>query len=169
MPAPISFQSGFTQSGPVPNLPRNKNLTQFAALPKPATADTVRFGGGEEKVCPHENCPHEAAKAQEAETDEIYQDSGIVKRFKVIPKAIGAMFEGGPWMTLKPFQGWKTDLVQSTVVTLPLTILPGSQLILIPAWMAVGALARSLWTLGKGMIYPDQVLHPKPKAGNSDT
>ena len=170
MPAPISFQSGVNRSGPLPQPARNPNLTKFGAASQAAPRDTVRFGNGAEKTCPHTDCPHEVNETPEVDKPEVKEDGAFKKRLRVTGHAFTDMFHGGKWFDWKPFHGWKSDIVQATVVTLPLTILPGSQLIFIPMWLAGGAVARGLWTLGKGMINPDKVLKPKDdKAAEEST
>ncbi len=101
-------------------------------------------------------------KKQPAETN---NGNWFTKRAKTIWPAIKESFNGGSWNPIAwPFKGWKSDLTQASIITLPLTILPGSQLILIPIWMTLGGIVRSTVALGRGMFWPDTVLNKlKPK------
>ena len=103
----------------------------------------------------------EETKKDEAKpAAEASNGNWFTKRAKTILPGLGAFFHGGEGFSPFhwPFKGWKTDLVQSTLVTLPLTLLPGSQLIMIPLWLALGGAVRSTFALGRGLIKPDAVL-----------
>jgi hypothetical protein len=148
MPTTISF-AGPNQPKPT-QAPQGK-LRNFAATAAAPPKDSIHFSGGTTPPATDVQAPAPTPEKAPAE------GNWFTKRCKTIGPAIGAAFHGGNWMSL-PFKGWKADLLQSTVITLPLTILPGSQLILIPTWIAIGAMARTAWGLAKGMWNPEKVI-----------
>lgn len=159
MPAPISFQPNVKRPGPLPQPARNPKLNTFGSAPQAVARDTVRFGHGVDKTTQTDDpAPNDEP---EATTPQKKEQNWFQKRVDVSGHAFKDMFHGGKFFDWRPLHGWKSDILQSTVVTLPLTILPGSQLIVIPLWIAGGALARGLWTFSKGMFSPDKVLKAK--------
>lgn len=140
------FQPGFHPSSQA----TQTNATSFStARLNNHSKDSIRFGNG--------------GSTTSAQTDTkkgTWQKAGnwIKKQPQVWSKSIKAAFKLGG---LLPTQGIIPDAIWSTAITIPLCILPGAQLFLIPTWIVSGAAIRAGKTLLKGMWNPENVLKPQ--------
>lgn len=150
MPKSISF-AGPTPAIPNQNQAQKGNVRQFTAAPATNAKDSIHFSEGPTQKDIATQTPDEVDEAPKT-------DNWFSKRCQTIMPALKTSYHGGDWFSL-PFKGWKADLLQASIVLVPISpFLAGAQLPLIPVWMGVGALARTGWALSKGMWNPDKVL-----------